>query len=89
MPRAKRIGGGVGVFVSRKYTNIKMKDRNFFDSFEILKIHFNSKNKKMSVVVIYRPHDANLTRFINEFGDYLDTFDDELGWTYFCGDFNI
>lgn len=89
MPRAKRIGGGVGVFVSRKYTNIKMKDRNFFDSFEILEIHFNSKNKKMSVVVIYRPPDANLTRFINEFGDYLDTFDDELRWTYFCGDFNI
>ena len=89
VPRKIQVGGGVGIFLSKQFTNIRMVNRRTYESFEHLEINFNCDKQRTTVVVLYRPPRTSITRFNEEFNDFLNLFNDELRQTYICGDFNI
>ena len=88
-PREEKTGGGVGVFLSKQFSNIRIMNRIPYDTFEHLEIKFNYGNKVIVMVALYRPPEANVAQFNEEFNSYLDLCNDELMRTYICGDFNI
>ena len=89
VPRIEQVGGGVGIFLSKQYTNIKVINRRTYETFEHLEINFNCNNHRITVVVLYRPPRTSINSFNEEFSDFLNLFNDELRQTYICGDFNI
>ena len=89
VPRKIQVGGGVGIFLLKQFTNIKMVNRRTYESFEHLEINSNCDKQRITVVVLYRPPRTSITRFNEEFNDFFNLFNDELRQTYICGDFNI
>ncbi len=89
MPRVNRIGGGVGIFLHKKFKKVKLIKRGSYNSFEHMEVRFTVNNKAVSMVILYRPPDSNVGRFYEEFEEFLDCFNDDIMITYFCGDFNI
>ena len=88
-PRENKTGGGVGIFLSKQFSNVSVINRSTYETFEHLEIKFNYNNKVITLVALYRPPSTNAIRFNEEFGNYLDLFNEELMKTCICGDFNL
>ena len=54
LPRKIQVGGGVGIFLLKQFTNIEMVNRRTYESFEHLEINFNCDKQRTTVVVLYR-----------------------------------
>ena len=88
-PKEKKTGGGVGIFLSKQFSNIKVINRIPCETFEHLEIRFNYGNKVIVMVALYKPPGTSEAQFNEEFTSYLDLCNDELMKTYICGDFNL
>lgn len=88
-PRENKTGGGVGVFLSKQFSNIRVINRFSSETFEHLEIKFNYGNKVLGVVALYKPPEISNAQFNEEFTNYLDLCNDELMKIFICGDFNL
>ena len=86
-PRVMR-GGGVGIFLSKAFTQIRMKRTSNFQTFEYLNIDFIYKKEKLKFIVVYRPPSSSHSRFREEFQEVMNTLVGEQRKVYICGDFN-
>ncbi len=93
-PRVGRAGGGCLVVYKKNLNIKKMKPPNVH-TFEIMEILVQNKNKKLRLVVIYRPepdtvkNPYTMTECYKEFTElfaYYKTLKEE---TIFCGDYNF
>ena len=89
VPRKDKIGGGVGILISKKFNNVRLIEKHLYPSFEHMEINFDINNKTFKVVVIYRPPENNINYFIEDFRALLESLNEKLRNTYLCSDFNI
>ena len=54
LPREGRVGGGVGVFLSNRFSHIRMIDRPRFGSFEFIEVSFKFQGCNLLFIVVYR-----------------------------------
>ena len=91
-PRVEKTGGGVGVFVSKSFFIVTVRNQVIFNTFEYIDLEILSKNKVIRLITLYRPPTIDGKRkekeFIEEFGNYLDTINN-LRTSFICGDFNL
>ena len=88
IPRKGRIGGGVGVFVSKTFSRVTVKNNIVFETFEYMDLELIRNNKVLEIIIIYRPPDTNKKKFIEEFSTLLEMVNDVMKTTI-CGDFNL
>ena len=88
-PREDRRGGGVGLFVSRAFTRLRLCQSEKMISFEHQEISFRHNSQSFLFVVIYRPPSTPVNLFIDEFGILLDRLDRVSQNAFIVGDFNI
>ena len=88
MPRDDRIGGGVGIFITKLFTDIKVMNRNSFNSFEHIDISIKYNTRNIRMINIYRPPSKSKRIFLDEFSNMLESLSD-LGNLLICGDFNL
>ena len=76
-PRVEKTGGGVGIFVSKSFSRVTVRNQLIFNTFEYIDLEILSKNKVIRLITVYRPPTISGKRkekeFIEEFGNYLDT----------------
>ena len=89
VPREGRRGGGVGIFVPRSCSHLRIINRTQFASFEHIETRFKYANQNFSFIVVYRPPQLNIGIFLEDFAKFLDTLDMIAMKVYICGDFNI
>ena len=91
-PRVEKTGGGVGIFVSKSFSRVTVRNQLIFNTFEYIDLEILSKNKVIRLITVYRPPTISGKRkekeFIDEFGNYLDTINN-LRTTLICGDFDL
>ena len=84
------IGGGVGILLSKKFTNIKLCSQHKYKSFEHIEINFYLVNKVFKFIVIYRtPPKTNFDDFMEEISNLMSAVYNEDKSIYICGDFNV
>ena len=83
-----RAYGGVGIFLSKAFTHIRMRNADKYSTFEYLIIDFNHNREKLKFIVVYKPPPSNQITFREQLQDLLDTLVDETRKVYICGDFN-
>ena len=93
VPRPKeytdgRAYGGVGIFLSKAFTQIK-QHTGAFGNFEYLNIDFNHKQEKIKFIVIYRPPSGVVKDFLDDLQLLMDSLVGETRKIYICGDFNL
>ena len=66
-----------------------MSDTPPCSTFEVLDLTGYLCNRKLRIVSIYRAPKSNVTRFLEEFENFLNTQSEEILWTIICGDFNL
>ena len=71
-PRERKTGGGVGIFLSKQFSNVKVINRIPCETFEHLEIRFNYGNKVLVMVALYKPPWTNEAQFNEELTSYLD-----------------
>ena len=76
-PRVEKTGGGVGIFVSKSFSRVTVRNQLIFNTFEYIDLEILSKNKVIRLITVYRLPTIGGKRkekeFIEEFGNYLDT----------------
>ena len=76
-PRVEKTGGGVGIFVSKSFSRVTVRNRLIFNTFEYIDLEILSKNKVIRLITVYRLPTIGGKRkekeSIEEFGNYLDT----------------
>ena len=87
-PRVEKTGGGVGIFVSKSFSRVTVRNQLIFNTFEYIDLEILSKNKVIRLITVYRPPTISGKRKEKEFGNYLDTINN-LRTTLICGDFNL
>ena len=88
-PRNFGQGGGVGIVLSKAFTNVRVRMIGTFVSFEYLALEFRAKNVQFLFIVVYRPPHLSKAMFLEEFSVLLDCFENEKSHVYICGDFNL
>ena len=91
-PRENTHGGGVGIFLSKAFTEVKFSNTEIYKSFEHLNIDFNHNREKMKFIVVYRPPKiVGVThhKFREDLQHLLSTLVDNTRKLYICGDFNF
>ena len=92
LPRVEKTGGGVGIFVSKLFSKVTVRNQVIFNTFEYMHLNILNKNKVIRLITLYRPPTIDGKRkekeFIEEFGNYLDTINN-LRTTFICADFNL
>ena len=83
-----RAYGGVGIFLSKAFTQIK-QHTGAFGNFEYLNIDFNHKQEKIKFIVIYRPPSGVVNDFLDDLQLLMDSLVGETRKIYICGDFNL
>ena len=94
IPRPRNIhGGGVGIFLSKVFTEVKVNNTVTYKTFEHLDIDFNYKREKVKFIVIYRPPKidgrTDHKQFREDIQQLLNTLVDSTRKIYICGDFNL
>ena len=87
VPRKDKIGGGVGVLVSKTFTNVSIKNEITFETFEYIYLQLTRNSKVLKIISLYRPPRSNMKKFIEEFNILVDMVDD-IQNTFIGGDFN-
>ena len=88
IPRQGR-GGGVGLFLSNSFSEIKIVNHPRAISFEHIEVNFKFKGNCFSFIVVYRPPASNANVFFDEFENLLDSIDLLAKKVIICGDFNF
>ena len=90
IPRGHKRGGGVGLFISNRFTRIKLFDTQRFSTFEHMQLNLMlGHNQVLTFIVVYRLSDTNKNLFIEEFTIYLVSLDRTHNRIYINGDFNL
>ena len=87
IPRPNKGGGGVGILI-KKVIKTKIVNNQSFDSFEHMNLKVTYKNKSIQIIIIYRPPSMSKREFLRDFGDLLNTLNDNKS-ILICGDFNL
>ena len=94
-PRKGR-GGGVGFIFDPSRINPIRNNVKSHSSFEALECIINSVQKPIRLCTIYRStqskgkyEETKMTKFLEEFEEYLDSLVQKTGIPVICGDFNI
>lgn len=87
--RQNRRGGGVGLFLTNSFKKTKRCNVVNCDTFELLQVECEIDGNKITLVVVYRPPNTSVSRFIDEFRTYLETIDMVSANVIICGDFNL
>ena len=80
--------GGVGIFLSKAFTSIRLKKSNTYNSFEYLDIDFNHGRDRLKFIVVYRPPSSSHRTFREEIQILLNSLVTDPRRVYICGDFN-
>ena len=88
MPREDRVGGGVGIFITKSFSRVTLNNQNKFNSFEHIDCTVGIKNKNLRIITLYRPPGKSKRLFMDEFSLLLDSLND-LSNVLICGDFNL
>ncbi|XP_068234124.1 uncharacterized protein [Palaemon carinicauda] len=88
-PRNFGQGGGVGIVLSKTFTNSRIRVVGAFVSFEYLALEFKAYNVQFLFLVVYRPPQLSKATFLEDFSVFLDCFENEKCNVYICGDFNM
>ena len=88
IPRENQVGGGVGIFISKSYPHVTLKNQHNFVSFEHIDCTISIRNKNLRIITLYRPPRKSKRLFLDEFGLLLDSLN-ELNNVLICGDFNF
>ena len=59
IPRQNRVGGGVGVFLSKSFKKVTVKKCKEVNSFEYIDMDASLRNLNIRIIVIYRPPNTN------------------------------
>ena len=89
LPREGRVGGGVGVFLSNRFSHIRMIDRPRFGSFEFIEVSFKFQGCNLLFIVVYRAPNLSASEFFDQFDDLLERIDTITAKVIICGDFNF
>ena len=90
IPReGRRGGGGVGLFTSNTFSQLRVVNRINVSSFEYMEVNFKYLNQWISFIVVYRPPWSRVNLFIEEFGALLELIDMVSCKVLVTGDFNI
>ena len=82
-------GGGVAI-IYRNHLNITLNKRVYqFDNMEYLELEWDLSEKKVYIMLIYRPPDGKVTDFIHELTSYIEVNIQRMEKTLYMGDFNI
>ena len=83
-------GGGVGLICSRALINVRVVPDHFdISSFEFLEMTFSLRVHSVRMVIVYRPgHPGTDRAFMDEFGQFLESFSACREKSVICGDFN-
>ena len=83
-------GGGVAIIYSKSLANILQINIDVVPSnFELLEVEIKVHQQTLRVAVVYRPGHPGMDRgFLDEFGQFLETFSSKPGRLLLCGDFN-
>ena len=87
MPRKTKIGGGVGMLINKVFKTDIIENYPFV-SFEYINLKITYKNRSIQIVAIYRPPNMSRRGFLSEFGELLDSLNDNRN-ILICGDFNL
>ena len=87
IPRKDKTGGGVGVFVSKTFTKVSIKNEMIFETFEYIYLQLTRNNRVIKIISLYRPPGSNKMKFIEEFSVLVDMVDD-IRNAIIGGDFN-
>ena len=91
--RTGKIGGGVGIIVTKSFSKVKVKNQTTFETFEHINLEILNKKNIINLTIVYRPPTISGKRkeneFIEEFSNYLDTINDVEKKTLICGGFNL
>ena len=79
-PRPRNLkGGGVGIVLSKVFTEVKKIRTETYQTFEHLNIDFNHKRERIKFVVVYRSHttdgETSHVKFREEIQHLLSTLD--------------
>ena len=93
-PRSRNIkGGGVGIVLSKVFTEVKKNKTEIYKTFEHLNIDFNHNRERIKFIVVYRPPTIDgatcHVKFREEIQHLLSTLDNNTRKIYICGDFNF
>lgn len=88
IPRQGKKGGGVGILIGFFVTKIVKKTNRIYETFEHLDNEMFYINRKIRLIVLYRPPNTSQRNFISELSSYLDEIGN-VDQTYKCGDFNM
>ena len=89
-PHGNHQGGGVAVVYSLSLGNISQISCDLVPvNYELLEVELRIHQQTLRVAVIYRPgHPGTDRGFIEEFGQFLESFSAKSGKLVICGDFN-
>lgn len=89
VPRQGRGGGGVGLFLSKCFSEVKIVNHPLATSFERISVNFKHEGQNLSFIVVYRPPDSGVHLFFEEFDGLLESIDLLARKVVICGDFNF
>ena len=82
-------GGGVGLFISKVFSHVKVVKGIDVFSFEYVHVNLKRNSVWLSFIVIYRPPRSSSGEFFMEFDNLLSRLDLTTYKTVICGDFNF
>ena len=88
-PRISRKGEGVGFFILKCFSLIKVFSHPGISSFEHMEIDFKYNDCHFSFIVLYRPPGRNAHMFFEEFDGLLENINTVNKKVIICGDFNF
>ena len=89
IPRQGRVGGGVGLFLLKCFSEIKIINHHPATTFEHIEVSFKYKCHCFSFTVVYRPPSGSARIFFEEFEEFLESIDMMRRKAVICGDFNF
>ena len=74
----KSRGGGVGILLSKCFKNVVINETPTVSTFEVLDLTGYTLNRKLRIITVYRTPNSNIATFLDEFENFLNTFNDEM-----------
>ena len=90
VPRIGIQGGGVGMFISKMFSHVRMKKSTQYMTFEHMEISLKCNGIPLLFLIIYRtPPRRNVPNFLEEFELLMEQIDRISQTVYIVGDFNL
>lgn len=79
----------MGLFISNAIKKVNRVNQRAQDSFELLQVECEILDNKTTIIMVYRPPNASVSVFIEEFKLYLEVIDMVSANIIIWGDFNL